>query len=344
MEVGNIKSASVSGNVMTGDGSWGNTAAIALNTGSNISNSGSGVGINNLTISNNVVNKWYAALEISGAISLGGSGYKSMNNLSVHDNQFQNVTGDYDRLVSHGPSINTGEEAWSNNKYYDDGDSGRWFFSGSSAISLTSWKSKLESTAQNAKMAYNNPNASISTYAGSFGSFMTEARKTSSDNFRGTYTAKNVDAYIRGAFNMGSVISSPTPTPTPTPTTTDPGTSFGTDTRNPLLTGYIASATSIKFDFDENVQASLSTSDLIVKNTSNGSVVSSSAMAVSYDTKSNVATFTFPNLTNDKLASGTYSVSLPDQYVTDAAGNRLGGGKDIVFSFNTSTGTHWGTL
>ena len=89
--------------------------------------------------------------------------------------------------------------------------------------------------------------------------------------------------------------------------------------------------------------ASLSAADLVVRNSS-GTAISSSAMRVAYDAATHIATWTFPGLANAKLSSGTYSVQLPDQNVTDAAGNRLAGGVDIRFNFNTSGAATWGSM
>src|SRR5688572_4823698 len=90
LELGNIKQATVKDNIFHDD-TVGQMGAISLASGTNLSNPGSGVGINNLTIENNIVHKWYMAVEISGSMKSGGTGTTAMNNLVVRDNDFQNV-------------------------------------------------------------------------------------------------------------------------------------------------------------------------------------------------------------------------------------------------------------
>ncbi len=330
MELGNIKGATVRNNVMTND-TVGQAPAITLNTGSNIENSGSGVGINNLVIEDNIVNNWYGAFGMSGSLSIGGSGVNSLNNLTVRNNDFQNVDGPYNRIVAHTGPYSTSEESWSNNRYYDAADPAQWFFMGTSNTSLSTWKSKLEPTAQATKVTYSNPNASISSYAGSYATFVNGARDLSSNSWNSKYTAVSATNYIKSAFNQ----SGSTPTdPTPPPVVTPPP---GGDTTNPTLVSYTTGASAITMKFSEDVKNSLTTSDLTVTNTSNGSAISSSSMKLVYDTTSNTATWTFPGLSNAKLPTGSFQAKLPDQNVTDNAGNRLGGGADIALNFNVTS-------
>lgn len=323
MEIGNVKSATISNNIIS-DNSKSQNAAIALGTGGDLLNAGSGVGINNLVIEDNVVNKWSRMFEVSSAFNIGGSGYTGLNNLTVRSNDFQNSIDRYGAIVWQSDAANKGEEFFSGNRYYDETADKNWFVIGGSLNTLSSYQSKLEPTAQAVKVNYKNPNANIASYAGSYESFMSEARKASSSNWRTTYTAKGAIAYMRGAFNMSATTSPVTPPAVQQP----PATSGTSDTTLPKLTSYSASASSIALTFDENVGNSLIASDLSITNTSTGKSIAASATSLSYNSSNNVATWTFPGLSGGKLPSGSYRLLLPDQNIADAAGNRLGGGKD----------------
>ena len=327
MELGNIKGATVSNNIITDDGP-GTAAAINLGVGKDLLNASSGVGINNLVIENNVIHKWHRGLQISGELNIGGSGNTGLNNLTFRNNDVQYSTDPNSYLVWHSDGANKSEEFFSGNRYYDEINPSGWFVVGGSVNSLASWQSKLESTAKNLKVTYNNPNANLSTYAGSYASFISEARKASSTNWRSTYTARGAINYMRGAFNKS--------------TSTTP--SLTTDTTQPQVKSYTTSATAVTLTFSENVSGSLTNSDLEIYNSS-GVRISTSSTAMSYSSSTNTATWTFPGLTGDKLASGTYSLKLPDQNVTDAAGNRLAGGTDWTrtFTVSSTSGTQTGT-
>ena len=98
----------------------------------------------------------------------GGSGRLSVNNLKVQDNDFQLASDS--RLVRNGPGT-SGEVAWSGNRYanYSDNSSSSWFLNKSVNTSFSSWKSSVESTAQNTAVDYADPIRSIDGYAASIG-------------------------------------------------------------------------------------------------------------------------------------------------------------------------------
>ena len=335
IELGNIKSATVRNNVISDDGGRGGAAAFSLGFGANVTNTSVGVGINNLVIEDNVVHKWTQGMTIAGGLRPGGSGYTSLNNLTVRDNEFQKVNWQYHHIVSHWMPANKAEESWSNNRYYEDTGTNEWFGIGGTRTSLDSWRSKLESTAQNVQINYTAPDRDISTYAASIGagstmaSFLSEARKQGSDSWRGNVTARSVNSYIRSGFGKSGSSSSggTTTTPPPTSTPTAPTTSSA-----PKVVSYSGSATSVKIRFSENVKASLTAKDLILKNTTTGNSVYES-LRLSYNSTTNEATWTWPGFSSGRLPRGTWSVTLPDERVADTAGNRLAGGVDFKFTF-----------
>jgi hypothetical protein len=444
IELGNIKSGTVADNIITDDSSA-TFPAITLGAG-DAYNTSQGVGINNLTIEDNVVNKWYMSLEVSGDMRVGGSGNAGINNLVVKNNDFQNTDNPWDRLIQHSAGTNTGDEYWSNNRYYDGGSNSKWFLAGSNVVSLSTWQDRVEGSAKNAKVYYNNPSASIDGYAGSMSTFLNNARDTEQGDYNSKYTARGAINYFRGAFNK-SATSSPTPTPTPTETQT-PGTGYGisrlvlvnTDTGQDIATlgadttvnlgstpashvavraDSIGSTKSVRFGLDgnsnyrvenyapwamsgdvngvltpsklsagkhtitatafpqlnaggtgksltasvtlveggttsvstdttrpyvkykgtssqwlwatfsENVSASLSASDLVVKNTSTGATVS----GLSFKIDGNGAgVWWWPNYNGGTLPHGTYKATLAAGNVKDAAGNTMASDWSTTFT------------
>jgi hypothetical protein len=96
---------------------------------------------------------------------------------------------------------------------------------------------------------------------------------------------------------------------------------------------------SLTFSFNENVSASLTTSDIVVFNQTTGSPVATASMALSYNGGTNTATVTFPGLTGALLTDGNYQATLVAAGITDPAGNQLDGngdgtpGDNFVLSF-----------
>jgi hypothetical protein len=334
IELGNIKSATVRNNVISDDGGRGGAAAFSLGFGSNVSNSSQGVGINNLVIEDNLVHKWTQGVTLAGGLRPGGSGYTSLNNLTVRDNEFQKVNWQYHHIVSHWMSANASEENWSNNRYYEDTTTAEWFGIGGSKTSLDAWRNRLEPTAQNVQVNYSAPDRDIGTYAASIGAgssmatFLSQARRQGGDSWRTNLTARSVNSYIRAGFGKSGSSNSggtttPTPTPTPTPTTTN---------GSPHVVSYSGGVTSVKIRFSENVKASLTAKDLILKNADTGNNIYDS-LRLSYNTTTNEATWTWPGFNGGRLPRGKWLATLPDERVADTAGNRLAGGTDFKFTF-----------
>jgi hypothetical protein len=84
--------------------------------------------------------------------------------------------------------------------------------------------------------------------------------------------------------------------------------------------------------FSENVSASLATGDLVLRNLTTSTTVPSSNLALSYDTATNTATFTFPGF-NGILPDADYRATLPANSVTDPDGNPLPADHVLDFFF-----------
>jgi chitodextrinase len=211
IEIANTKPGAnvvVEGNIITGD-TQRNTPAITFNNNSDASNISEAVGINDLTIRDNIVYDWYSGWNLSSSFNPGGSGYNAVNNLKVQDNDFQNTA--IDRLVKEGTGVSS-EIAFSNNRYNDGSSNAGWFMIGSTTSSLSTWKSKVEPTAVAEAASYASPTRSIATYnaaiggSTSFSDFVADAADQRQGNYDSAYSAAAVINYIRQGFAEGGIV------------------------------------------------------------------------------------------------------------------------------------------
>jgi hypothetical protein len=225
IELGNLApgaGVTVSGNVFADD-TENNQAAISLTWASSTDNPADCVGINDLTISDNIVDGWHTALSIS-AFTDGGTGISSLNGLTVEDNQFQSPTSD---LVAHGNAYSSKSETWAGNDYYS---AGTWFTLLGSSTSASAWK-LIDRTGTDTQLAYVDPSRTEATYSASLGAAGTEdaylaaADAMSDTNWIAAYTGAATVAYIKAGF----AVAVPAPT-TGAGTTSDQltGTVIGT--------------------------------------------------------------------------------------------------------------------
>ena len=260
-------------------------------------------------------------MELSGSLQMGGGGTTGVHNLVVRNNQFQNVDSQWNRIISHSGSMNSSYEHWSNNKYYDNSSNSQWFFQGTSTVSLSSWKSKLEPTAVASQSYWTNPNVSINSYAGSTSNFVTGASKMQIGSFGGTYSAAAVISYVRSAFNLSSSYTAPTPS--------SGGSTTGGDTTKPYVTGKGTSSGSMWVSFSEDVTSSLSAGDLVVKNNSTGATVS----GLSYKKGNGYSgVWWWPNYNGGYLPKGNYTATIAAGNVKDFAGNTLASNWSTTFT------------
>jgi hypothetical protein len=334
VELGNIKGATVRNNIVSDDGGGGGAAAFSLGFGGNVSNSSKGVGINNLVIEDNVVHKWTQGVTLAGNLRPGGSGYTSLNNLTVRDNDFQRVNWRYHHIVSHWMPVNRSEENWSNNRYYEDTTTAEWFGIGGSKTSLDAWRNRLEPSAQNAQVGYSSPDRDVASYQRSIGEtasvdgFLSAARRLAQGNWSSRFTARSVINHIRAGFGRSGTSNSGGTTTNPPPVSQGSGA--------PQVVSSSGTATSIKIKFSEDVRASLTAKDLQLKNVSTGNSLSDT-LRLSYNTTTNEATWTWPGFNGGRLRAATWRATLPGAAVQDSAGNRLAGGAGFSFTFNVGT-------
>lgn len=209
MEVSNIQANSgttIENNVITGD-TQNAYAAIHLDYGA-VSNPADAVGINDLTIQNNVINGWNSAIWISAKALPGGTGQYALNGLVVKNNDFQNLLSG--QIVNLGPAYNAQAEQFSGNRYYDTSDPSVWFFVNSKVMSLSSWQTSIEPGALSSHLAYVDPTRNIASYAASLGisgtlmDFLSQAENQSSQSWNSQYTASSAIAFVKAGFSLVS--------------------------------------------------------------------------------------------------------------------------------------------
>jgi hypothetical protein len=180
IEVSNIASASITDNVFAyGDPSARN-AAINLEGIKGTTNAYQAVGINNLTVANNVVYKWSQGMSIAGGVSV--------RNLVVRNNDFQNIFAFQALVTAVGSSVN-----WSGNTYDVPGNSKTPILVGGRASGL--------SGVQNTRVSYPDPGRTVTAYDANY---LAKARNLSSSNWDTRYCAASIVSWIKAGFGSGN--------------------------------------------------------------------------------------------------------------------------------------------
>ena len=212
IEVGNTKPDAgtvVEDNIFAHDGQR-NFPAIKLSMGNSPSNLSDAVGLNDLTVRDNIVYDWYQGLSTDSEYVPGASGFKALNDLTIEDNDFQNVIST--RLLIHGNPYEQLEEEFDDNHYWDDSPSSGWFSLRTVTKSFDEWQDDLEPNANRTQRKYHDPNRTVGTYYRSLGgdatstAFLAEARRQSRQNWRPAYTADGVNDYIREGFTVDTSV------------------------------------------------------------------------------------------------------------------------------------------
>jgi hypothetical protein len=146
----------------------GKVAAIELEVGSGNPNFYSAVGLNNVTITGNVVNNWYSALWTQAGLHPGGTGPYAINNVQIYGNSFSQIQNSYAGAVY----------------------PGEYPYGASAAI------------------AYPNAGVSLGSYASTLGigsidaSFLAAAAGQSSATWTSSLTAAAVTQYLLAGFGI----------------------------------------------------------------------------------------------------------------------------------------------
>jgi hypothetical protein len=232
-EIGNTAASAhvtVSGNIFTGD-TQNNYAAISLSYANTTSNPGVCVGLNNVTISNNIFDGWHSGISLANFTD-GGSGLSSLNGLVVTGNQFQDTFYD---LVSHGNAYNSEDETWSNNTYFATSSAASsWFVMTGTDETGATWAQTVDKTGTDKQLTYVNPAATVETLNASLGGAATEAAfmaaldSRSDSNWAAGLTTSSVLAYVKAGFTVKSGAIQPAPVTPVTAVTKLTGTTIGT--------------------------------------------------------------------------------------------------------------------
>ena len=268
------------------------------------------VGVNDLTLTGNIVYRWQQALQISGSLVPGKIGRNGLNGLVVQNNDFQRVFSN--RIVEQGQPIDLAAEQFVGNRYYNTGTSAEWFRRGGKNTSWAQWNASVDKTSRVMKVNYDDPWRTIESYNAMLGgkprqgAFLTRARMLSRRIWDPRYSAAAVVTYIRTGFTAHRI-----------PPTVKATNLISTNTR--------PTSRQITFIFSKDVGSKLTVDSLIVFNRRTRKRINSSAMQLQYDPATHTATWSFPGLTAGRLAGGDYRVTLLAGDVVDARGTKLDG-------------------
>jgi len=133
--------------------------------------------------------------------------FQEVENVKIHDNDFQMVYGSYE-IVRHRTSTGFDGFTYADNRYYSTRSEDEWFFQGN----LSDWvETSGEIGAQAVEIEYPDPDRNLKTYnqmlggASSTDDFMLEALNQKRGYWREEYTADAVNDYIREGFGVQDV-------------------------------------------------------------------------------------------------------------------------------------------
>ena len=182
VEAGNIKrgGTTISGNVIANGAATTKLPGIQLTWGSGNANASTAVGINDLTMANNVVYRWSVGLWVVYG-QAPGTGQRALNNLRVGNNHFQEI--------QQAGAINPGATAgtYAGNFY------------------TTVLQNRAAKNVGAARVKVNYADASRTPgkmVGGSNQTFVSLARSQGKTNWRMNLKAENVVAYVKGGFSV----------------------------------------------------------------------------------------------------------------------------------------------
>jgi len=180
MEIGNIKRGGtyITGNVMAHGVATTKLPAIQLAVGSGNDNYSTAVGINDLTVSNNVVYKWSVGFwSVYGMAP--GTGPKALNNLNVTNNHFQDIAT-YNAIIKGSPYGN---------------------YAGNYYTTLVTNKAVSNAGGTKAKVTYADPSRTPGKLVGGTNqTFVSLARTLGKSSWNTKYLAKTAVDYVKAGF------------------------------------------------------------------------------------------------------------------------------------------------
>jgi hypothetical protein len=232
IEAGNIRAGggtTFGGNVFKGS-PGGSGYAIYLTVGAGVTNPADAVGVNDLTIENNVVHDWSYGLYINNALVPGGTGGTALTNVTIRNNDFQRVQS---RTVLYvGDDFTSTQIRLSGNRY-NSAAGAVLVNTGGSAVAWTTWAPNRDAGSAETLVTYADPSRTAGTYAGSLGLAATDggyvlaARRLSSGGWNGNLLGSAVASHVRNGFGvLGTTdpapVSPPPVSPPPPPVSPPP--------------------------------------------------------------------------------------------------------------------------
>ena len=184
--------------------------AITLTMATGTSNPAQCVGLNNLTIANNVIDGWRWGIDIDGRFVPGATGLYALNGLVISHNDFDNSTVS---LVRQDGAFAASAESWTGNRYIDTLGlpQSNWILLQSKSFSFTTWATTYDIGATALfTFPYSDPTRTAATYdttqsgPGTWQDFLLQSDQLSIYDYRPQYMAQAAITYIDAGFNITS--------------------------------------------------------------------------------------------------------------------------------------------
>lgn len=195
----NIASGHVVNNLIANN-TLGGQPSVMMLAGTHVGDTHSSIGIHDLTIEKNIVFNWGGGIRIEGDSS-------QVTNVQFKQNDVQ-ITNSPDALLDHTAANSTSSITSAYNQFFSQvAPSTAWTVIGSTPHSIAYWLGQVgDSTSVTQAVAYTAPNRSPATYSAMLGdapdvtTFLAQARRQSSAQWRPAYCAVAVARYIRQGF------------------------------------------------------------------------------------------------------------------------------------------------
>jgi hypothetical protein len=316
----------VADNIFTQD-SQNAKPAIQLEVPTGTYNPASNVGINDLTIEDNILNGWRVGIQTSGNFVPGGTGLYALNGLTVTGNTIINSST---QEVRHDGAFSSAQETWTADRFYDTvlGQAG-WITLQGTNLPFSTWATSYDIGATAlAALNYTNRFVSVASYdltlggPGTWQDFVAQSDMLSINDYRPQYMAMDAVTYIQQGFDIASTFTNGTADTPPTAVAT-------TTNLNAAATGTTYSFTVTYTDGALLSTASLGNGNLLVDGPNGYSQYATymSAATPTVDSSGYQHTVVTYQI-NAPLGvawgiadNGTYTIDLLPNEITDSLGN-----------------------
>src|ERR1051326_6098164 len=165
-DLNNIKagqSATFSRNILSTD-QQNAFPALSVNGGYTAVNPADEVGVNDLTIADNICWKWHSFAGIS---YLNATGFRSLSGVVFSGNDVQQcLTAPF---ITQGFAVDSSKASYSSNRYYGTQPNSSWFNLNGAVTTFAAGQAANEASAQNTQVTYSDPDRTPATYAGAIG-------------------------------------------------------------------------------------------------------------------------------------------------------------------------------